>query len=116
MKHAGMTEVGETVGGPSSSGEFSPGWGSTEMISNSCPNTDRKMLIKRVGEHLLPTAQAWGLGRPGPLVTAPDTGYSHADLFRHLTPGQALVTELQDLLGGGRMCGSATTHIGPGAT
>jgi hypothetical protein len=31
MQCAGTTEGGETVGGSSSSNEFSPGWGSAEM-------------------------------------------------------------------------------------
>jgi hypothetical protein len=27
------------------------------MIGDGCPDTNRKVLVKRVGEHLLPTAQ-----------------------------------------------------------
>jgi len=44
-------------------------------------------------------------------VTAPGTGDRHADLFCHLTPGQASITELRDLLCGGRESGRTTaTH------
>jgi hypothetical protein len=116
MNHLGTTEGGETVGGSSCGGEFSPGRGSTEMISDGRPDPNREVLVERVSENLLPAAQAWGLGRPGPLVTAPGTGNSHPDLFRYLIPGKALITQLQDLLGGGGMCGSATTHCDPGTT
>ena len=105
MQHAGTTESGETVGGSSGSSQLSPGGGSTEMISDGCTDANRKVLVKRVGEHLLPTAQAWGLWRPGPPVAAPGTGNRHIDLFCHLIPGQALVTQLQDLLRGGGMSG-----------
>jgi hypothetical protein len=64
-----------------------------------------------VGEHLLPTPQSWGFGRPGPPVPAPCTGNRHPDLFCHLTPGQALVTEFPDLLCGRRVSRStAATH------
>jgi hypothetical protein len=71
------------------------------MITDGCSDADRKMLIKRVGEHPLPSAQARRLWLPGLSVTAPDTGNSHIDLSGHLNPGQALVTQLQDLLRGG---------------
>jgi hypothetical protein len=30
------------------------------MISDRCSDTNRKVLVKGVGENLLPTAQAWG--------------------------------------------------------
>jgi hypothetical protein len=56
--HTGPAEGGETVGGSSASSELSPGRGSTEMISHGCTDTNRKVLVKGVGEHLLPTAQA----------------------------------------------------------
>ena len=105
MKHAGTTEGGETVGGSSGGSQLSPGGGSAEMISDGCTDANRKVLVKRVGENLLPTAQAWGLWRPGPPVAAPRTGNSHIDLFCHLIPGQALITKLQDLLCGGGMSG-----------
>ena len=63
------------------------------------------------GQNLLPTAQACRLGRPGPPVAAPGTGNSHPDLFCHLSPGQPLVTQLQDLLCAGGMSGrTAATH------
>jgi hypothetical protein len=32
------------------------------MISDGGSHTNRKILVKGVGENLLPTAQAWGLG------------------------------------------------------
>jgi hypothetical protein len=63
MKHAGTTQAGETVGGSSGSGQLSPGRGSTEMISDGCMDADRKVLVKCVGENLLPTAQARRLYR-----------------------------------------------------
>ena len=66
VKHAGTTEGGETVGGSSGSGELSSGGRSTEMISDGCADANRKVLVERVGENLLPTAQAWGLWRPRP--------------------------------------------------
>ena len=80
------------------------------MISDRRTDTNSKVLVKRVGEDLLPTPQAWGPCRPGPLVAAPHTGNSHADLFCHLSPGQTMVTELQDLLCGGRLRRSTATH------
>ena len=99
------------MGGSSGSSELSPGGGSTEMISNGRSDANRKVLIKGVGENLLPTAQAWGLWRPGPPVAAPGTGNRHIDLLGHLSPGQALVTQLQDLLcGGGMSRSTAATH------
>jgi len=73
MVHAGTTESRQTVGGSSSSIEFSSGGGSAEMISDGGPYANREILVKRVGEHLLPTAQAWRLCRPGPSVAAPGT-------------------------------------------
>jgi hypothetical protein len=39
--------------------------------------------------------------RPGLPSQTPASRNRHIDLFCHLTPGHALVTELQDLLGGG---------------
>jgi hypothetical protein len=81
------------------------------MISNRCTNANRKVLIKGAGENLLPTAQARRLGRPGVPVAAPGTGNRHTDLFCHLTPGQPLVSKLQDFLCGGLVSGrSAATH------
>jgi hypothetical protein len=62
VKHAGTTQGGETMGGSSGSSEFSRGRGPSEMISDGGSHTNRKILVKGVGENLLPTAQAWGLG------------------------------------------------------
>jgi hypothetical protein len=75
------------------------------MINDGCPDPDRKILIEGVGEHLLPSPRLLGLWCPGPTVAAPGTRDRHIDLFCHLTPGQALVTKLHDLIGGGGMCG-----------
>jgi hypothetical protein len=100
VKHAGTAGRCETVGGSSSSGQLRPGGRSTEMISDGCTDANRKVLVKGVGQNLLPTAQAWRLGRPGLPVAAPGTGNSHADLLCYFWPGQALVTEFQDLLCG----------------
>jgi hypothetical protein len=110
VKHAGTTEGGETVGCSSCGSQLSPGGGSTEMISNRRSDANGKVLVKRIGEHPLPTTQAWGLWRPGPPVAAPSPGNRHIDLFCDLIPGQALVTQLQDLLCGGGMRWSAATH------
>jgi hypothetical protein len=59
VEHPGTTEGGETVGGSSCSSQLGTGGRSAEMISDGCTNTNRKVLVKRVGENLLPTAQAW---------------------------------------------------------
>ena len=99
------------MGGSSCGSQLSPGGGSTEMISDRRSDANRKVLVKCVGENLLPTAQAWGLWRPGPPVAAPGAGDRHIDLLCYLWPGQALVTQLKDLLRGSRMSGStAATH------
>jgi hypothetical protein len=87
------------MGGSSGSGELGSGGGSTEMISDGCTDANGKVLVQRVGEHLLPTAQAWGLSRPGPSVAAPCTGNGHIELFCYIIPGQAFVAKLQGLLG-----------------
>jgi hypothetical protein len=105
VQYAGTTEGGETVGGSSGSGEFSPARRSAEMITDGRTYANGKVLIKSVGEHLLPTAQRWGLGRPSSLVPAPGAGNCHIDLFCHLTPGQTLITKLENLLRGGGMSG-----------
>ena len=94
----GATQGDETVGGSSCGGELSPGRRSTKMISYGRTDTKCKVLIERLGENLLPTAQAWKLRRPGPPVAAPGTGNRHTDLLCYLWPGQALVTEFPDLL------------------
>jgi hypothetical protein len=110
VQHAGTAEGGETVGGSSCGGEFSSGRRSTKVISDSCSYADCKVLIKRVGEYLLPSAQTWGLWRPGPPVAAPRAGNRHINLLGHLIPGQALVAQLQDLLCGSGMGRSAAAH------
>ena len=60
MKHASPTEVGETMGCSSCGSQFRPGGSSTEMISDGCTDANCEVLVKCVGENLLPTAQAWG--------------------------------------------------------
>ena len=87
------------------------------MINDSCSNTDRKVLVKRLDENLLPSAQARRLWWPGLLVATPCPGNSHVDPFRHLSLGQTLVTQVEDLLGGGwvRRCADGT-HGDTGAT
>jgi hypothetical protein len=85
------------------------------MISDRCPDANRKVLIKSVGEHLLPTAQAGGLWRRSPPVAAPSAGNRHIDLFRYLWPGEALITKFKDLLsGGGVSVRTAATHCDAG--
>ena len=85
------------------------------MISDGRSDADRKMLIKCIGQHLPPAAQAWRLRRPSPLIAAPDTRNGHADLLSYLIPDQSLITELHDLMGGSGMSGSAMTHHHAGA-
>jgi hypothetical protein len=98
VKHAGTTQRGEAVGCSSCSGELRPGGGSAEMISDGCPDTNRKVLVKRVGENLLPSAQSRQLLRPRSSVAAPRTRNSHTNLLCHLSPGQTLVPQLQNLV------------------
>jgi len=93
------------VGSSSCGSQLSPRGGSTEMISDSCTDADREVLVKRVGENLLPTAQAWEPRRPSPPVATPRAGDRHVDLLCHLIPGQTQVTELEDLLSGRGMGG-----------
>jgi hypothetical protein len=69
------------MGGSSSSRQFSSARGSTEMINDGCSYANRKVLIKGVGENLLPPAQSWELWRPRPPVAAPGTGDRHIDLL-----------------------------------
>jgi hypothetical protein len=69
------------------------------MISDGCTNANRKVLIERVGDHLRLASQAWRPWRPGPPVAAPSTGNRHIGLFRHVAPGQAVITRLHDLIG-----------------
>ena len=115
-KHTGTTESDETVGGSSCCDELSSRGRSTQMISDGCSYANRKVLVEGVGEHLLPTAQPWGLRRPGPPVSAPDTGNRHPDLFCYLIPGQASVMKFQDLFCGGRIGGTTTTTHGDTGT
>jgi len=107
MKHAGTTGGGETVRSSSGSGELGSVWGSTKMISDGRSDANGQVLIKRVGEHLLPTAQAWRLRRPRLAVATPDTGYRHIDLFCYLIPRHALVTKFHNLLRRGGMSARA---------
>ena len=58
MKYTGTTESDETVGGSPGGGELSSGGGSTKMISDSCSYANRKVVVKRVGEYLLSSAQS----------------------------------------------------------
>jgi hypothetical protein len=46
----------QIVGCSSCGGEFSPVRGSAEMISDGRSDANRKVLVKSIGEHLLPTA------------------------------------------------------------
>jgi hypothetical protein len=107
VQHAGTTLRGQTVGGSSCSGQFGPGRAPAEMISDGCAYANGEVLIKGVGEHLLPTAQSCAVWWLSLTVAAPGTRASHAYVFCDLRPGQASVTQLQDLIGGGGMSGSA---------
>jgi len=80
------------VGGLSSGGDLSTGWGSTKMISNSCSYANRKILIKTVGQYLLPTGPSATASAAVPLGSGSCTGSRHVDPFGHLIPGQPLVT------------------------
>jgi hypothetical protein len=104
------------VGGPSGSGELSTSRGSTQMIGDGCSNTNVKVLVKCVGENLLPTAQAWGLRRLSPPVAAPRAGNRHADLLCYLWPGQALITKLHYQLRGSGMSGRTAATQGDAST
>jgi hypothetical protein len=111
VKHTGTVGSGETVCGSSCSSQLSTGGGSSEMINDSCSDANREVLIKGVGENLLPTAQPLGLRRPCLLVATPGTRASHTYLYCDLGPAQASITKLQDLLcGGGMGRRAATTH------
>jgi len=74
---------------------------STEMVSDCRPYANCKVLVQRVDEHLLPTAQSWLLGWPGRPVSAPDAGNRHTDLPGNLNPSQTLIAKLYDVIGGG---------------
>jgi len=75
VMHTGTTQGGEAVGSSSCRNKLSPGGGSTEMISDRGSDANRKVPVKFIGEHLLPTAQTWRLWRPSPPVRlqAPET-------------------------------------------
>jgi hypothetical protein len=76
MQDAGPTGGCETVGGSSCSSELSAGGDSTEMISDGRTDANCKVLVKGVGENLLPEAQAWGrpyVPTPPPEQAADDT-------------------------------------------
>jgi hypothetical protein len=77
VEHTGTTYGGETVGGSSCGVERSPGGRSTKMISDSCPYANRKVLIKRVGETLLPAVPVDWMNGPSPRakpVSPPTSG------------------------------------------
>jgi hypothetical protein len=116
MEHAGTTASSEPVGGSPCGGELSPGGCSAEMISDRCSDANCKVLVKGVGENLLPTAQAWGLRRLSPPVAAPRAGNRHADLLCYLWPGQALITKLHYQLRGSGMSGRTAATQGDAST
>jgi hypothetical protein len=107
VQHLGTTEGGETMGGSSCRVELSPSRRSSEMISDGRSDTNREVLMERVSEHLLPTAQPWGRRLMCSPVATPRTRTSHTHLFCDLGPVQALVAKFHDLIGGGGMCGRA---------
>jgi hypothetical protein len=94
VEYAGTTEGSETVGWLLGRHLAQLVWGSTEMIGDGCSDANGKVLVKCVGENLLPTAQTCGLWRPGLPIAAPCARNSHIGLLCHLIPGEALVTEL----------------------
>jgi hypothetical protein len=61
VEDTGTAQRGETVSGSSCGVELSPSGRSTKMISDGCLDANRKVSIKRVGQHLLPAAQARAL-------------------------------------------------------
>jgi hypothetical protein len=58
VQHPGKTYGGQPVGSSSSSVQLRAGRGSAEMISDGRTDADGKVPVNRVGENLLPTAQA----------------------------------------------------------
>jgi len=58
VEYTGTVKGVETWGGSSGSGELSPPRGSVEMINDCCSDANRKVLIERIAEYPLPTAQA----------------------------------------------------------
>ncbi len=57
VQHRGRTKGGEIVGCSSGSSELSSGGCSAEMVSDRRSDANRQVLVKCVGENLLPTAQ-----------------------------------------------------------
>jgi hypothetical protein len=55
VQQAGTVGSGEAAGGSPCGIEFSPSGCSTEVIGDCCSNANRKVLVKGVREHLLPT-------------------------------------------------------------
>jgi hypothetical protein len=86
------------------------------MISDGCSYANGKVLVKGVGENLLPSAQSGRLEWPGLAIAAPGTGNRHVDLSCYLVPSQTLVTQFQDLLCRRGMRTSAATHGDAGPT
>jgi hypothetical protein len=82
-----------------------------ERDRDGCSYANRKVLIKGVGENLLPPAESGRLCRPRPSVAAPGARNCHIDPSCHLVPSQAFVAKLKDLLrGGGMRRRTAATH------
>jgi hypothetical protein len=111
MQHTGTTESGETVGGSSGSGDFSSGGDSAERISDRRSNANGEVLVKV--RRRAPAANGPGgvTLAAGPSGTGSKRRKPSYRPGRHLSPGQALVTQLQNLLCGGRMSGRTfATH------
>ena len=89
VEHAGPTEAGETVGSSSCGIQLSPRGGTTQMISDCRPHTNRKDF--RQGRRRKPAANGPSVGTlaVGPPIAAPRTGNGHTDLLCYLWPGQA---------------------------
>jgi hypothetical protein len=102
MEHAGTTEGGETVGRSLCGSQLSPGGRSTEMIGDRRPDTNRRFSSRASARTCCQRPKRGDSGGRGPPVAAPGTGNRHVDLRCFLWPGQALVTEFQDLLCGGQ--------------
>jgi hypothetical protein len=56
VKHPGTTQRRETVGSSSGGRQLSSGGCSVEMISDGCAYANRKVSVKGINDHLLPTA------------------------------------------------------------
>jgi hypothetical protein len=54
MEHAAEAQRGQAVGCSSCGSQLGPGRGSAEMISDGCTDANREVLVKGVGENLLP--------------------------------------------------------------